>query len=191
MEVFVEDIIDIVQNLIENFGPFIGIIVIIFESMFPIVPLAIFIALNILVYGPVWGYILSWMATIIGCMLSFVVFRNFFHRYINKIFKNKKRYQKLRRWISNVRFSHLVLLVALPFTPAFAVNISAGLSDISKRKFFLAILVGKPFMVYFWGYVGYNFFEIFSRPRVLLDVVLLLTVAYIVSLIVERKLKIK
>jgi uncharacterized membrane protein YdjX (TVP38/TMEM64 family) len=191
MEVFVENIIDIVHGLIEDFGPFIGIAVIILESMFPIIPLAVFIALNILVYGPVWGYIISWMATIIGCMISFTLFRHFFHSYINKKLKNKKQYQRLRKWISNVKFSHLAVLVALPFTPAFAVNISAGLSDISKRKFFFAILIGKPFMVYFWGYVGHNLFEIFSNPRALLDVMLLLLGAYIVSSIVERKLKIK
>jgi uncharacterized membrane protein YdjX (TVP38/TMEM64 family) len=191
MEVFFENIINSVSGLVDTCGPFIGVIVIILESMFPIIPLAVFIALNVNVYGPVFGYIISWAATVTGCMLSFFIFRNFFHGFIERKMKHKKQYQRLQDWVSKVKFSNLVLLIALPFTPAFAINISAGLSDISKRKFFFAILIGKPFMVYFWGYIGHNLFEIISNPRALLDVVVLLAAAYIVSRVIGKKLNIK
>ena len=191
MESLMDNVISSVSGLIDTWGPFIGIIVIILESMIPIIPLAAFIVLNIVVYGPVWGYIISWAATVIGCMLSFILFRKYLHKYIYHKLGKKKQYQKLMKWISNVKFSYLVLLVAMPFTPAFAVNISAGLSNISKKKFFFAILIGKPFMIYFWGYVGHNLIEIFTNPRAFLDVAGLLLGAYLVSMIVDKKLKIK
>lgn len=191
MEVIINNIINFAYSLIDTWGPFIGIIVIILESIIPIIPLAAFIVLNIHIYGPVLGYIISWGATVVGCMFSFILFRKYFHNYVNKKLGKKKQYQKLIKWISKVKFSYLVLVIAMPFTPAFAVNISAGLSDITKKKFFFALLVGKPFMIYFWGYVGHNLIEMLTNPRAFLDVAGLLLGAYLLSVIVDKKLKIK
>ena len=74
----------------------------------------------------------------------------------------------------------------MPFTPAFLVNIAAGLSKIETKKFILAILIGKIFMVYFWGFIGVSLIESLKNPFILLKVLILLIIAYIVSLFAKK-----
>ena len=93
--------------------------------------------------------------------------------------------------IDKMKMSSLALLVAIPFTPAFAINIAAGLSNIPKRKFIYAILIGKMFMVYFWGYIGTTLIESITHPIYLVKILLMLVMAFIVSKIVTKVLKVE
>ena len=86
-------------------------------------------------------------------------------------------------------FSNLVLLIAIPFTPAFAINIVAGISEMSIKKFLPAIVLGKTFMVFFWGYIGTSLLESIKNPLILIKVLAMLLTAYIVSKIVNKKFK--
>ena len=54
--------------------------------------------------------------------------------------------------IKNVKFVNLCLIIALPFTPAFLVNIACGLSNVDKKKYLLSLLVGKIFLVIFQSF---------------------------------------
>ncbi len=190
MLVMFDNIIDQIITFLQTCGPIAGILVIILESMIPILPLAIFIAFNILSFGPVLGFIISWFATVMGCMLSFWIMRKFFRDKFNKRFSEGKRIKKILRWVNKVKFPALVIIVALPFTPAFAINIAAGLSNISKRKFLMAMLIGKPFMVYFWAYIGSNIKDMITNPTILLEMVGLMAAAYGLSLLLNKRFKI-
>ena len=57
-------------DILVSFGPIAGIILIIIESMIPVLPLAVFITLNMVSFGPIFGFLISWLATITGCMIS-------------------------------------------------------------------------------------------------------------------------
>ena len=56
-------------------GPIVGCFFILIESMVPILPLFVFITLNFLAFGSVFGFIISWIFTCIGCFISFLLFR--------------------------------------------------------------------------------------------------------------------
>ncbi|MDD6223740.1 MAG: VTT domain-containing protein [bacterium] len=174
------------------FGPIAGVILILMESILPMLPLSVFITLNMVSYGPVFGFLISWIATIIGCMLSFFLFRTMFqkklYRFINK--KNSEKLKNLMKGISQISFSNLVVLIALPFSPAFLINIAGGLSKIKIEKFFLAIMIGKVMMVYFWGYIGTSLLESLSDITTLIKIALLLIVAFLLSKVIEKKLKV-
>ena len=82
-------ILDVVNTLVETIRTsnifisiFLGLGIIILESIFPILPLALFIATNVLVFGNIFGFILSWVGTIMGCILSFMAFRKGFSKYL-------------------------------------------------------------------------------------------------------------
>ena len=47
--------------------------------------------------------------------------------------------------VNRLKLEQLVLLMAIPFTPAFLVNIVAGLSSINKSKFLTAVFISKIF----------------------------------------------
>ena len=93
--------------------------------------------------------------------------------------------------ISNINFSNLVMLIAIPFSPAFLINIAGGLSKIKTEKFFLAIMIGKIVIVYFWGYIGTTLLESLTNIMVLFKIGGLLVLAFFISKLVEKKLKVR
>ena len=80
-----------------------------------------------------------------------------------------------------MKFEELTVIIAIPFTPAFLVNIAAGLSNMSYKKFIGSLLIGKVFLVYFWGFVGVSLIESIKNPIYLVRVGILVLVAYIIS----------
>ncbi len=97
--------------------------------------------------------------------------------------------KKFMKYVDNMSLSGLAVLVAIPFTPASAVNVAAGLSNMPRKKFITAIMIGKLTMVYFWGYIGTTLIECLTHPVYLTKVLLLLLGALIVSKIVNKCLK--
>jgi len=180
-----------VQNNIPIVGILFGVLIIILESMIPILPLAVFIAVNMLVFGNITGFIISWISTIIGCIIAFTICRKGLHsKFYSKISKDG-RIDKLMTKLSNIRFSNLVLITALPFTPAFAINIASGLSNSSYRKFISAIVIAKLSIVYFWGFIGTTFLESITDIKVLIELSIIILIAYIISKIVMKKFNIE
>jgi uncharacterized membrane protein YdjX (TVP38/TMEM64 family) len=112
----------------------------------------------------------------------------------DKLYKHIKIDGKISGFLNKTNklsFPNLVLLIAMPFTPAFAVNIAAGLSKMNTRKFVLAILIGKPFIIYFWSYVGTTLLQSVTDIYVILRILAILLIAYAVSKLIQLKLKIK
>lgn len=180
-------------EIITGIGPIAGILLIILESILPMLPLSVFITLNMVSFGPLFGFLISWISTIIGCMLSFTLFRHFFQKKLYQFIKKKEKdkFADIMKTISNINFSNLVILIAIPFSPAFFINIAAGVSKVKTEKFFMAIIIGKMVMVYFWGYIGTTLLESLTDITVLFKIAGLLVGAFFLSKIVERKLKVK
>ncbi len=165
-----------------------GFLLIVLESIIPALPLSVFIGLNIITFGKILGYVISYFGTIVGCMLSFITFRYILKNYLYKIFKEKTRIkiEDLMKKMTNIDFNTLVVIIAIPFTPAFLVNIAAGLSNIPIKKYIFALLIGKPFMIYFWGYIGANLLESLKNPIILVKIIVIVLLAYLISKVVEK-----
>ena len=188
METFINSAVDVITNFMSNFGIISGIFLIILESMLPILPLGVFIALNVMTFGEVIGFIVSWLSTVTGCMLAFYICRYLKDKYEKKYRKDKK-VKKLKKAIDNISLSNLVLIISLPFTPAFAVNIASGLSNIDPKRYLIALLIGKLPMVFFWGFIGKSFLESISDPYTIAQIIVLLIVSYLVSKVVNNFIK--
>lgn len=194
MEQVINQIIENLQQLVISSPPYLGVLigmfVIILESMLPMLPLAVFIALNMILFGNLAGFIMSWVATIIGCILMFIISRKYFSNFFERKTKNSKRVRHLMNIINKMEFSTLVIITALPFTPAFLINIAAGLSKMSYKKFILNILISKIAVIYFWGYIGTTFLESLSDISVLVKLGIILGGTYILSKVIMKKNKI-
>ena len=191
---FIKQTVDYLKDLALSNNMFvaflIGVSLIILESIIPILPLAVFIAINMIVFGNVLGFIISWISTIIGCTLSFFLFRRIKEKTLKKIEK-KPKLKDLMDKIGNVSFSGLVVILAFPFTPAFSINIAAGLSNMSYRKYFFALLISKISIVYFWGFIGTTLIESMTDIGVLIKLAVIILIAFILSKIVMKKFDIK
>lgn len=197
MGVWINEIVSNIVNYIQLYGPWLGFLIIILESVLPFLPLFVFIALNVEAFGIILGFLISWSATIVGCILSYFFFRYFLGKkidiYINKK-KNKKKSKQLVKVINvikNIKFSTLVLLMALPFSPAFAINIACGITNVNFRKFFLALLISKVSIIYFWGFIGTSLIDSIFDITILVRVIILLLVAFLISKYVMKKYNIE
>lgn len=187
-----EELVTNIVNFIETSG-LLGVVLSCFiltiESIIPVIPLLVFISVNYLILGPVWGFILSWTFTVLGSILSYWLFK---HRYSNKFLEKTKddelvdKYVKVLRKISTGK---MLLIVALPFTPAFAVNIAAGILKIDFKKFFTAIVFGKISLVLYSAYIGTTFVEGVSNPIVLLNLAVIIVLVYILYRIIKKVFK--
>lgn len=191
-----EQLNEIMNNVIlafQSFGILGGFLLILLESIIPILPLGFFIGINVFAYGKVLGFVISYVATICGCMISFTLFRKIKNheklKHINN--KNKEKAEKLSEKLSKINFSNLVLILSIPFTPAFLINIAAGLTDIKYKKYLSALLISKIFIAIFWGYIGASLIESITDFKILIKIGIMLIVAYIISKIVKKVFKVE
>lgn len=193
LEVFskIEDCIVEIINLLGIWGPVFGCFLIVIESIVPILPLAVFITLNFLTFGHLVGFVISWIFTLLGCVMSFFIFRKGLCKKFKNFTISKRKLKKFMNAVSKMSLSELVVLTAIPFTPAFLVNITAGLSDMSLKKYFAGIFLGKISLVYFWGYIGTSLIDSLKNPIILIRIFVLVLIVYIISRIVNKKVNLE
>ena len=172
------------------YGPLLGSLFIVLESIILPLPLFVFITINFLAFGYVMGFIISWVCTIIGCVISYFLVKKLLRNFVVKKIKNVDLLNRCMHYIENMSLTKITVILAIPFTPAFMMNIAAGLVNMNFKKFFIAILVSKIFLVYFWGFVGTSLVESFQNPSSLITVVVMMLLAYGMSLIIKKVFKV-
>lgn len=177
-------------NSLGNFAPFLACFLIIIESMVPILPLFVFITVNFLAFGKVLGFIISWFCTIIGCIISYFLIKKVSEKKVKKICQKTPNINKIMIKIKKLKLTQIVVILAMPFTPAFAVNIAAGLVNYDLKKYIISLLIGKIFLVYFWGFVGTNLIESVQNPIIIIKILIMLLLAFIISKIVSKTFEI-
>ncbi len=185
------ELINNLLNLLGSWGALLGCVFILFESIIPMLPLSLFITLNFMTFGSIIGFIISWIFTVLGCMMSYYLFKSAVSEKRLSKFKENNTLKKVINVIENMNFTSLVTLITIPFTPVFAVNIAAGICRVPKKKFLLALMLGKISLVYFWGYVGVSLIEALKNPLILIKIAVLVLIVYIISLVLSKKLKVK
>ncbi len=135
---------DILQYVIGNSTEFIaeggmivGFLLVFIECFVPALPLSFFVALNVNAFGFLIGVIISWIATCLGSYICYRLFYFLGNKFTQK-FLNRKTIKKIKNAIDKfqkIRFTELVLILTLPFTPSFLINILAGLTKMTREKF--------------------------------------------------------
>ena len=166
------------------YGPLLGSLFIILECIIPPLPLFVFITINFVAFGKVLCFIISWICTCIGCILSYYLVKKLFRNWVVNKIKDVNLLTKCMNYVENLSLTQVTMILSIPFTPAFMVNIGAGLCNMNFKKFLTAILISKIFLVYFWGVVGTGLLESFHNPTSLITVVVMIVIAYILSIVI-------
>ena len=187
-----EEFESVLNNFILSVGPLgyvLSCLLLFLEAIIPILPATIFITILIYKFGPILGFIISYICSVRGSVLIYNIFKGKlskkFNNFIEK--KNKDKLNKIVNRIKNIKFVNLCLIIALPFTPQFLVHISCGLMEIDKKKYLLSLCIGKIFLIIFWGFIGTSIINSLKNPIILIYIILLLIGCYILSKIVSRK----
>ena len=193
LEIF-NSIYNFIMNLVTGssfYGPIIACLLIFVESVLPALPLFVFITILFISYGYFWGYIISYLLTCLGCFFSFYLCRKYLRKYFIKKVRKIEKFNKFMKIIDNISLSNLSILIAIPFTPAFVINIAASLSNINFKKYATSIIIGKIFMVAFWGFIGTSLVESLKNPKIMVVITIMMIITYVISKIVNKKLKIE
>lgn len=186
---YLKNLSDMLNDFLMGAGiwaPILSSILIILEGTLAFLPLVVFVTINILTLGPFFGGILSWLLTTLGSFIAFSLCRKGFSSFFQRKFEHKK-IGKFINVINNIKFKQIVLIIAIPFAPSFFINLCAGLSKISPKKYFYALIIGKITQIIFLGYIGCNIIECLTNPILFIKVVLLIVGAYIVGQFINKK----
>lgn len=191
MQELINNVIYFLEELVSNcpgvLAVMLGMLIIMVESILPMLPLGVFIALNMILFGNMIGFFTSWIATCIGCIISFNLVRKLLSKKLkNKILKSE-RIDKLMDRVSKLSLSKFVIITALPFTPAFVINIAAGLSKMEEKKFVAGVFISKLFVTYFWGFIGTTFLESITDITIIIKLCIMMLIAYIMSKLFMKK----
>lgn len=189
------NILNLIEKLIEfiqNAGP-LGVVfscgLMTVESIIPMIPLVALITINIMILGRVVGFFVSWFFTVIGCIMSYLIFKHGFGKKFDRLTEDKEKINKYKKVIRNISFPTLCLIIAMPLTPAFIVNIVAGLLKIDFKKYVIALLIGKLSMVYFLAFFGVSFVESIKNPVLLIKVIIIMVLIYGACYVINKFLK--
>ena len=180
-------------QMVESGGIITGFLLVVLECFIPALPLSVFVALNVNAFGFFSGCIISWIATCFGSFICYKFF-GFVDKKIPEKFLNKKYIKIIKNKVdrfNSIKFTELVLIITLPFTPSSLVNILCGLTNMEYKKFIFALLIGKFFMIFFWGYIGKSFIESLTDIKSFIYIVLALLFSYLISKLINKKLKIE
>ncbi len=174
-----EHIVSLVSRL-ADYGPFAGILLAMAESLFPPLPLVAIVTVNIIAYGFVLGYLYSFVGTLVGSYLMFLIISTWGKRHFEHMVHRSSKFDRLLHWIKEKGFVPLFVLMTFPFTPSIVVCGLAGLAGVKNDEYFFALLFGKMIMVFSLSYIGYNITSFFTKPiRSVLMIVMIVCVSFI------------
>ena len=181
------ELINTLTSFIGQFGYFSGFLLVFLESIIPVLPLSAFVAVNIFTYGNIAGFIVSYLGTVVGCVTAYYLCRKF-NDFFEKKYKGNEKVKEVKKKLKNINVPTLAVILAIPFTPAFAINIAAGLTNYDFKKFLIAIIIGKLPMIYFWSFIGASLKESLTDWTILIRIIVMLLLSYLVSKVVNKLL---
>ncbi len=187
-EWFTEENIQALATHYRALGPLIGILLPFLEALLPFLPLVVIVVANVSSYGLWFGFLLSWIGTVLGSYVVFLIVRKFGRHPKLKRFIEKENVQKLIKFVDMRGLSPLFILLCFPFTPSVLVNIVAGLSNIKKKYYLFVLLAGKFVMVLSISLLGYDIASYFTNPIKLIFVVIAIILLWLISKAVEKRL---
>ena len=168
-------------------APILSSVLIVLEGMFAFLPVFVFITVNLLTMGNILGSIVSYICTIIGNFLTFFLCRIGLNPLFQKYIGNKRKLIKMMNLINKMSFSKLVLIISIPLTPSFFVNLAAGLSKIPKKKYLYALMLGKICIILFWGVLGTSLIDCLTNPIMFIKVVGMILVCNLIGKVINKK----
>jgi uncharacterized membrane protein YdjX (TVP38/TMEM64 family) len=185
-----EHFLQLIQQY-KDYGPLVGISIPFVEAIFPILPLVVFIFANAAAFGPLLGFLYSWLGSCLGSILLFYIVRKYGQK---RFFSFVSKHQKVESsigWIEKRGFGPIFIMFAFPFSPSFLINIVAGLSRIKISQFLIALVLGKFTMIAMISYLGKDLTSVFQNPIKALYIGIFIFVLWIVGKVIERRMNIK
>ena len=175
-----------ILKAVEMGGPLIAILLPVIEAFLPILPLVLFVTINVSAFGFFWGYLFSWIGNCLGSFLLFMLIRKIGGKKIEEKI-SKSKYSVALEKIRSKNFSVLFFLYCFPFTPSFLISGASALANMNTKEFLIALIPSKFIMLISLAVIGLNVGSFFKNPlRSVLFVAAIIFVNYVLKYIVEN-----
>lgn len=134
------------------YGPILFLLIQIIQVVYPVIPGGITLIVAQLVFGPLWGFVYSFVGVLIGSIINFILARKYGKTFV-RAFVSEQTYQKYYTWlIQGKRFDWvLASAFALPGFPDDFLCMVAGLTKMSMKRFMTIFMIFKPVTLYLYG----------------------------------------
>lgn len=184
------EFLDLASELLdkyENLGPVPGILLPFIEAFLPFLPLFAFVMANSAAYGLLKGFFYSWLGSSLGSIAVFYIIRKFGDKKLLVKIKTNRQVNQVTSWVERHGFGPLFLLLCFPFSPSSLINIVAGLSNVSKQQFILAVLLGKSVMIFSIAYIGTSILEFAKNPIKTIVVTICISIFWMFGKFLEKR----
>ncbi|OPG95161.1 hypothetical protein B2I21_28140 [Chryseobacterium mucoviscidosis] len=128
-------------------------------AIFPVVPFGIVGGVIGAKYGVVWGSVLNVATSTLAAIIVYVLAKSSLHSWGSRFIRRFTFLNELHTTSSQRLFWTILFARIIPFFPAAAINIYAGVFHLNFRIFILATCIGKiPAMIAF-AYIGHEFWN--------------------------------
>lgn len=152
--------VEAVAAYIRSFGAgsaFVSIVLSVAMTFTMVIPFILISAANGLVFGLIWGTVVSWLGEVIGAVVAFTVYRYWLRPSVLRRFGQTKQWYYVDK-ISGVHgFKTVLTARILPVIPSGILTAAASVSAISFGDFFWATLLGKIPSVFVKVLIGHDF----------------------------------
>jgi uncharacterized membrane protein YdjX (TVP38/TMEM64 family) len=169
------------------FAPLVSIGLMVFQAIAAPIPSFIITGANGLVFGYVWGSIISWIGAMIGATVSFYLAKKWGFQYIEKKFKGKRLTRVLEKINGPYAFLFIFLSRILPVVSFDLISFLAGFSGIGLRTFLIATGIGMVPGTIAYTVVGRDLINIEQNQDRIFIVISVILLALFISFLIKKK----
>ncbi|MDO4635850.1 MAG: TVP38/TMEM64 family protein [Streptococcus sp.] len=138
-------------------GPFVFVLIQIFQVVFPIIPGGVTTVAGQLIFGPWLGFIYNYIGICLGSIILFWLVKVYGKKFILLFVKEKNFYDYERR-LETPGFEKIFIICMIsPISPADIMVMIMGLSNMTIKRLTAIILITKPLSI-----IGYSYLWIFG-----------------------------
>ncbi|VDZ23946.1 TVP38/TMEM64 family protein [Staphylococcus saprophyticus] len=178
-----------VQHWFDMFGSLgyiAGFLLPFIEAFIPILPIIVFIIVNVNAFGWFIGTVLAWAGTVAGSYIVFLFFRRLNNTKYMKKLQQRTSVQRLIHFIDRRGVIPIFILMCFPFTPSALVNIVASMSHIKAHAYLTVLIISKFIMIGLVGWLGNDITTLFSNPTRLITIVVVIIIVWFVGRKIEK-----
>lgn len=151
------------NNLLNRFGIFAPIIFIIiqaFLTVFPVSPSAITNIAVVMAYGPIIGFVLNYIAIMIGSIVNFYLGRKYGKKFIGLLFDDETINKQID-WLNRGNKVEIMFIIVLivPFLPDDISCMICGMTDFKFKRFMIITSIIKVWAIAAMLYIMINGYQ--------------------------------
>jgi uncharacterized membrane protein YdjX (TVP38/TMEM64 family) len=150
------------------------------------IPSVVVTGANVVVWGPLWGGVLSWIAEVIGCSIAFLFYRYGKERWSVTKKLDWRWIHSFDQWSRIKQFSSLLVARIMPVLPSGMINLLGAFTHMYTVDFVIATAIGKIPSNLLEVLISYGFLQISQSE---LNWLLFLITALICGLLFWKKEK--